>query len=243
MFFSVFNEEVREVFNEDKDKFLVMSWIIFRTNYQDEYEELKCNQCYFSYSALEKELNLSHRKLIRIMNDLEISGFISWAFKSKTRHKQSVLNLLKERTSKSTSKGTSKRIGKDVKNTMVTINMESVKEPVEALVKEPSSKNISKNSISDIDYQIFFEELWSLYPNKKGKAKSRELVYKILAKYSKDELKRAVERYSNSCGTDIKYIKHGSSFFNGGFEDYLDVNYVEDKKALRKSVIPSNFDY
>lgn len=268
MFFSAFNEEVRQVFNEDKDKFLVMSWIIFKTNYQDEYEELKCNQCYFSYSALEKELNLSHKKLIRIMNDLEINGFISWAFKSRTRHKQSILNLLKVGTGKRTSKGTSKRTGKEVENTNISTSMESVKEPVEELVKEPSSINISKNISNNIDnlskdendtvrenssksnsnnkkkkntksedfkfkskdHEEAFKEIWSLYPNKKGIAKARERINKLLDRISKDELIRCVQRYKAECikeKRENKYIQQGSTFFNGPYEDYLDCNYEE----------------
>ena len=47
-----------------------------------------------------------------------------------------------------------------------------------------------------------FEYLWTLYPKKRGKGS-----------------------VSNR-GTDMKYVKNGSSFFNSGYIDYLPENYT-----------------
>lgn len=70
------------------------------------------------------------------------------------------------------------------------------------------------------------EEIWAMYPNKKGKTKSLEYISKILKKISADELKRCVIRYSKEVkGKDKQYILNGSTFFHTRYADYLDSEY------------------
>lgn len=77
-----------------------------------------------------------------------------------------------------------------------------------------------------------FEQIWSQYPLKKGKAIARESYIKLRDKYSMEELEKAVQRYSLEVkGKDEEYIKHGSTFFSKGYEDYLDNNYIENKQS------------
>lgn len=78
------------------------------------------------------------------------------------------------------------------------------------------------------------EDIWSIYPNKKGKSKSIYYILKILKKLSKEELTRAVERYSLEVeNVDKKFILYGSSFFSGRYEDYLDDNYSQIKSSSK----------
>ena len=84
-------------------------------------------------------------------------------------------------------------------------------------LKESSSS--SKISIDD-----FFEEVWKLYPNKKGKAavskKSKEAIYKI----GLERMKKAICNYKSELTKESwKQPLYGSTFFNGRFEDYLPV--------------------
>ncbi|MBN7575438.1 hypothetical protein C1H57_08455 [Clostridium sp. 2-1] len=73
------------------------------------------------------------------------------------------------------------------------------------------------------------EEIWNMYPNKRGKAQAIKKIPSILKKYGKDQLSRCVERYSNEVkGKESQFILNGSTFFNGRFEDYLDNNYKSD---------------
>ena len=86
---------------------------------------------------------------------------------------------------------------------------------------------------SIIDNQII--ELWSLYPNKKGKQTSIKKLPKLIKKYGFEEIKRCVDRYIKECEvnkTDKKYIKHGDTFFNSGYVDYLDKEHEENKETL-----------
>ena len=148
IFFNAFDEKVRELFNEDKEKYLVLSWIIFKTNYQGEYSGLKNRECYFSFSVLEKELNIDVTKLKRIVKALESKGFIEWECKSKSRYKPSILCLKSEPVNEPVNEPVSEPVNEPVKPSNTNV-LNGVSEPVSELVdepvSEPSSKNISKN--------------------------------------------------------------------------------------------------
>lgn len=95
-------------------------------------------------------------------------------------------------------------------------------------------KGVAKTTIKDTEAEELFEELWKLYPNKKGKSSVTKKTKLALLKCNKEELIRAVNRYADSVKTtDPKYIKHGSTFFNGAIYDYMDENY---------DTLPKKFD-
>jgi hypothetical protein len=88
----------------------------------------------------------------------------------------------------------------------------------------------SKKSIKVTSDQC--DQLWKLYPLKKGKQQAMKKIPKLIEKYGEDQIKRAVQRYieyvemrRETDFPDLKY-KDGSTFFNGGYADYLDDNYV-----------------
>lgn len=86
------------------------------------------------------------------------------------------------------------------------------------------------------------EEIWRLYPRKEGKQKSIKNIPKILNKHSKEELIRCIERYKRETeGKDKQYILMGSTFFNGRYEDYLDSNYKELRKANTEEIDLNEF--
>lgn len=88
------------------------------------------------------------------------------------------------------------------------------------LTTNKNEKN-DKNE-KNIDICPFFEDLWSIYPNKKGKSKVTKAAMAKMAEIGFEKMLNAVKAYKEDVAeTDIKYIKHGSTFFNGGFEDYL----------------------
>lgn len=324
MFFSSFNEEVRTIFNEDKEKFLVISWIIFNTNYQDEYNGLKKNQCYFSYSVMESEFSIKRWKLQKIMRELEESKKICWVLKSTSKGKESIL-MLNEPYGSPYSKPYGLSYGSSIENTGIKDDKHTVNHTVNHTSSINLSKNLSKNIYSSLvdeirdrvknnfnidrvlelysvmkksipnveeyeiwkeiesiltyendtssnnkkldkeiditkkksvrskefkwkfkEYEDAFKEIWAIYPNKRGIANAKKSINKLLDHYSKDELMRAVKRYDSECkGKEIKYIKIGSTFFNSGYEDYLDENYISlDTSSTKKEYKPKsdNFD-
>lgn len=95
---------------------------------------------------------------------------------------------------------------------------------------------VNEDVITNKDINIFFEQLWKLYPLKKGKAGVSESQKVKLYKIGIDELSRAITRYDEEV-VDKKYLQHGSTFFNGGYIDYIDENYQE-KPELAKPEDP-----
>lgn len=74
-----------------------------------------------------------------------------------------------------------------------------------------------------------FEYLWTLYPKKRGKGSVSDTQKKKLLKVGKDDMEQAIRNYLeeiNNRGTDMKFVKNGSSFFNSGYIDYLPENYT-----------------
>ncbi|EOU1765787.1 TPA: helix-turn-helix domain-containing protein [Clostridium perfringens] len=92
-------------------------------------------------------------------------------------------------------------------------------------LKKQLDKSIKRNSNQDI------EEIWSLYPLKKGKASAIKKIPKLLKEYGKEQIVRCIGRYIEEIKKENKskeFILHGSTFFNGRYIDYLDCNYQED---------------
>jgi len=101
----------------------------------------------------------------------------------------------------------------------------SFNEIEQSKVKKSKVKEINKNI-----YDELFDSVWKLYPKKEGKGQVSEFKKKELYKLGYEQLERCIERYKKAkAGTDRQYLQNGSTFFNSGYVDYLDCNYVEDK--------------
>lgn len=88
-------------------------------------------------------------------------------------------------------------------------------------------KDKKNNMPTKADIESFFESIWKLYPNKKGKGQVSVSKRNALYDIGFDEIKRAVDRYLNDLEKDASWRKpqNGSTFFNSGYIDYLDANY------------------
>ncbi|SET71690.1 phage replication protein O [Lacrimispora sphenoides] len=101
----------------------------------------------------------------------------------------------------------------------------------------PQKRKILKKDIKkDIkcivnDHNTLFEDLWKLYPLKKGKGQISDTKKKELSKIGREEMERAIERYKADLKKDEDWRKpqNGSTFFNSGYVDYLDKNYEGGK--------------
>lgn len=104
--------------------------------------------------------------------------------------------------------------------------------------KEEKKREIKHLPDKSCDIDLFFEECWELYPNKKGKGSIKPARKKELFKLS-EEFKRAIGRYVDEIASkhiEPQYIKHGSTFFNNGYVDYLDGNYQADVRSQKQAV-------
>ena len=87
-----------------------------------------------------------------------------------------------------------------------------------------ASDNAPKASRSEINE--FFERIWKLYPNKKGKGQVSDAKKRKLYEIGYDEISRAIDRYKDGLlKDDWRKPQNGSTFFNSGYVDYLDANY------------------
>ncbi len=73
-----------------------------------------------------------------------------------------------------------------------------------------------------------FAELWKLYPVKKGKGQVSAAAKQRLLKVGHDEMVRAIGRYKAELAKDSEWMRpqNGSTFFNSGYLDYPDADYV-----------------
>lgn len=98
-------------------------------------------------------------------------------------------------------------------------------------IEEDIDIDKDKKHISKKDIDNFFEAIWKTYPKKEGKGSISDTQKKKLYNIGLDEMIRAVERYKKAkVATEKKYLQMGSTFFNSGYVDYLDCNYVQEKE-------------
>lgn len=112
-------------------------------------------------------------------------------------------------------------------------------------IKESNTKVLPKKSETPKkDINQFFEDVWKLYPKKRGKGQVSDSKKKLLFEIGFEELSRAIERYKSEC-KEIQYMQNGSTFFTSGYVDYLDENYSKlpsDKKP-KQSFDQRSYDY
>lgn len=106
--------------------------------------------------------------------------------------------------------------------------------PVPVSVNDNNKKTLCKSADAD----ALFERLWSLYPLKRGKAQVSKDNKMHLLDIGFDEFQRAIDRYKADLDNETwRKPQNGSTFFNSGYIDYLDANYVpcEQKKEHKKN--------
>ncbi|SHI19661.1 phage replication protein O [Sporobacter termitidis DSM 10068] len=95
--------------------------------------------------------------------------------------------------------------------------------------KQPLKQNIDD----------FFETAWKLYPNKKGKAQVGASAKTRLYDLGIEQMARCVKRYLDDLKKDAwRKPQNGSTFFNSGYVDYMDANYIGDAAENMPIVAP-----
>lgn len=112
---------------------------------------------------------------------------------------------------------------------------EKQKNPDTVTVTVTDTVTDNKNTLADA--KAMFERLWKLYPNKKGKGQVSDNQKKRLLAIGETTLVKAIERYSLELQKDADWRKpqYGSTFFNSGYVDYLDDNYVPGKVQTQRN--------
>lgn len=92
--------------------------------------------------------------------------------------------------------------------------------------KENTKENIYIEHLPD-----WFEEVWAAYPNKKGKKNISKKCYKEIEAAGKEKLLKCIENIKAFKEKNTWYsYQHGSTFFNGGWKDYVEPEEEEVSK-------------
>lgn len=116
-----------------------------------------------------------------------------------------------------------------IKEKLSTPIEEKLNTPIEEKLKENNTRfnTTRENNIKRI-YISEFLELWTLYPNKKGKEKALSAYIKARESGTeKETVEKGIKDYAKECelkGREKDYIKYGSTWFNQhGWEDEYDL--------------------
>lgn len=202
-----------------------------------QYEGLYTGEFRFDYKTWENRLGYSHKQMIRAIKELIESGVIRQVFKGKKGTSSKYFLSRFEEQNEERNEEQNKEQNKHSKIKGLIGVKEQNKEQNKELNRVHSSQHSNLNIISNIYSAKDYEEVWKIYPNKKGKAKSINQIEKILKTITKEELIKTIKRYSREVqGSDVRYILNGSTFFNGRYEDYLDKNFNEQKTYCKSAI-------
>lgn len=107
-------------------------------------------------------------------------------------------------------------------------------------IDKGSKENILSNAKASPE-DVFFESVWKLYPKKKGKGQVSFAKKQKLMHIGYAEIARCVQRYVSEfeeSGKSNQFMMYGSTFFNSGYVDYLDVNYGTEESVQEKAEEP-----
>ena len=231
-----FHEDMRKIFNEDIDKHNILTWIIYNTNYQEEYNGLKIYQCYISSSIISKCTGIELTKTKRLLKTLEEEGFISYVYKSKSKHTSSIIYADFIAKNGQKSEPVDEPVDEPVKPIENTA-IQGYREPVSEPVSEPLSINISINK-SNI-YSRVVARL-NEKANKKFKANTKKTIACINARlnegFLEDDFYKVIDIKSKSWLHDPEMNRYlrPETLFGNKFESYLNENY----EAKENNVVP-----
>lgn len=121
---------------------------------------------------------------------------------------------------------------------IVTSISEHPKFKGDAVSKALTSAQVAKQR--EKEAEILFEELWKLYPRKRGKGQVNRSAKIRALEIGYDGFAAMIAAYQRDMiGHEEKYIMHGSTFFNSGYVDYLE----EIPKAKAVQEIEEEIDY
>ena len=218
-YFSIIPATVRYD-NELKDKAkLLFSEITCLTN--------SLGYCIASNDYFANLYGVSKETISRLINQLAEKEYIKITYEkrgSQITKRMIILSSDIQNCQRSVDENVIRSVDENVKDNNTSINNNIINN----IVHQDAPLTLSKKDINGA-----FEELWALYPSKKGKANITDSKKKELYSYGIEHIKRAIQRYiayveqTRKSKFALEY-KNGSTFFNKGYVDYLDENYVAE---------------
>lgn len=202
-------------------------WLLKSNNVRDGYKWV-----YNSYSEWNKQFPFfSRNTMIRAFNSLEKQGLLITAnynkagFDKTKWYRIDYEKLVGKRTTQNGYTSNPKWVDGDTQNGQTNTNR----------LPETTSENNNKHSASHSNAQCVsqleeeFEEVWSKYPNKKGKKQALnhyKAWRKASVKHTNEYLLERLKKYLTYCQQNNSWYHpmNGSTWFNGRFDDELEVD-------------------
>lgn len=179
-----------------------------------------------SIGKLSDETSLTEREIRTAISHLKKTGELT----VKTTNKYSVFTVKNYNQYQIADKQDDKQLTDNRhSNDILTTTIEERK-------KKRREEGKNKNIMCAADANALFESLWKLYPEKKGKERVSDSKKLKLLEIGFDEMSRSIDRYKTELEKDKDWRKpqNGSTFFNGGYVDYLDENYAPGGETRQK---------
>lgn len=184
---------------------------------------IKRGQCIIGTKQLAEDLGFTRQQIRTAIKKLKSTNEIT----TETTNKYTIVTVVNwedyqqehENLTNETTK--SLTIGQPTDNQQITNNQPQRK----------NNKNI-KNKKNNIYAQKncaceFFDDLWALYPRKRGKASVSKKALQEINAVGFSKMSEAIANYKADIArsnTAEQYIMYGSTFFNGGYKDWLEVH-------------------
>lgn len=177
--------------------------------------------------SISGKLNISDSKVQRILKTFEIEQQIE----QQTCNKNRLITLINWDKYQITEQQNEQQLNN--KRTTTEQQLNTNKNVKKERMKEKLHNTAAQQK--KVDVLEFFEVVWKLYPRRLGKSSVSFSQKQKLYDIGLEEMERAIKRYcDDNKGIDQKFLKYGSSFFNSGYEDYLDANYTQQQVQVAK---------
>ncbi|WP_297642785.1 hypothetical protein [uncultured Bacteroides sp.] len=209
--------------------------LILKANWKDgrfEGKDIPTGSFVSSISKLSDETGLTQREVRTAINHLKTTGELTVKghakysiftvnnyYRYQESDKQNGIQTTNNRHTSDT-QAPGERHSNDIQSTTIEEGKKEKREEV--------------NNLCKAEALSLFERLWQIYPSKKGKGQVSLAAKQRLLKVGYEEMVRAIDRYRTELEKDSDWRKpqNGSTFFNSGYMDYLDSNYVDARPDI-----------
>lgn len=197
--------------------------------------------------SLAQELNFTYQRTRTLLSTLEATHTLT----QKSTRRGTLITIVKWDVFQASVKKINAASNADFS---AASNAPTVKNQRTHYIKECISKNDNKEinkscanarQTNEKPSRFNFELCWKEYPNKKGKNKITKKALNELDKLGTEKMLLAIRRYKAEIErneTDMRYIQHGSTFFNGGYADYIADDWKPPTKVRPKANVLKSGD-
>lgn len=209
---------------DNPDLLKVWIWCLLKATHDDYIQmiglqevELEKGQFIFGRKVAANELKMSESKTYRLIKKLETMQNLN----IKANNKYSIITIANWELYQFDENKNEQQFEQQMNNKRTTNEQQM-----------NTNKNIKNNKNNKNNNNIYSESLIKKimsYPGKKTKDTRDKKLPQLIKKYGEEQIIRCIERYSEEVkGREKRYILNESTFWNGRYVDYLDVNYEHD---------------